>query len=89
MLSSPIVSVITFSSAVYGHGYLSQPMSRTGLNAEVSLSNPLGRPCPNTLPNRLAQILAPSALFSNPSLHGLISMPPKSAVPARAVIMPV
>lgn len=34
--------ILSFATAVYGHGYLTTPMSRTGLNAEVRRGKQLG-----------------------------------------------
>lgn len=46
------LQLASMCTVVYGHGYLSKPMSRTGLNAQVtdapitykSVANYLGRP---------------------------------------------
>lgn len=41
MFTLQALQLVSMCTLVYGHGYLSKPMSRTGLNAEVTSPTPV------------------------------------------------
>lgn len=80
-----VLQLASMCTVVYGHGYLSKPMSRTGLNAQVTHTPVIYKSVANY--SRPAQIPALSAPFWNQSPHGQTWMRPKSEELVRVVTM--